>query len=129
MGCTGGTAAPSVVALTGREYYEGLCFKAVNQCIGRVIRHKGDYAVVILVDTRWVTPSVCAAGPSTTGAASAGGNRAGGRGGGGGGLYSTGPISKLPGWIQRSYAGGTGEFGEGFKRVAEFFRAKRQQQA
>jgi chromosome transmission fidelity protein 1 len=117
-----------VVALTGREYYEGLCFKAVNQCIGRVIRHKGDYAVVILVDTRWVSPGASgASGPSTAGAALTGGSRGGGGGGGGGG-YSSGPISKLPGWIQRSYVGGNGQFGEGFKRVAEFFRGKRQQQ-
>ena len=37
----------------GREYFEDLCMKAVNQCIGRVIRHRGDWATVVLADVRW----------------------------------------------------------------------------
>ena len=35
------------------EYYENLCIKAVNQSIGRVIRHKSDFAAIILVDQRY----------------------------------------------------------------------------
>jgi chromosome transmission fidelity protein 1 len=35
-----------------KQYLENLCMKAVNQSIGRVIRHRGDYAAIVLVDCR-----------------------------------------------------------------------------
>jgi chromosome transmission fidelity protein 1 len=37
----------------GREFYENSCMRAVNQSIGRAIRHKGDYAAIVMVDVRF----------------------------------------------------------------------------
>ncbi|KAI5952004.1 CHL1 [Candida jiufengensis] len=35
------------------DYYENLCMKAVNQSIGRSIRHANDYSLIYLVDKRF----------------------------------------------------------------------------
>ena len=39
--------------MTGRAYYQNLCLRAVNQSVGRAIRHAKDYAAIILLDTRY----------------------------------------------------------------------------
>ncbi|KAI8379057.1 ATP-dependent RNA helicase chl1 [Radiomyces spectabilis] len=42
-------------AAAGQDYYENLCMRGVNQSIGRAIRHKNDYAVIVLLDKRYST--------------------------------------------------------------------------
>ncbi|KAF9454817.1 DNA repair helicase [Macrolepiota fuliginosa MF-IS2] len=40
------------------ELYENMCMNAVNQSIGRAIRHKGDWASLILLDRRYASPAI-----------------------------------------------------------------------
>lgn len=49
--CQGGLLR-SNAPKAGQEYYQNLCMRAVNQSIGRAIRHIGDYAAILLVDDR-----------------------------------------------------------------------------
>ncbi|XP_012539548.1 ATP-dependent DNA helicase DDX11 [Monomorium pharaonis] len=37
----------------GSSFYENSCMKAVNQCIGRSVRHINDYSTVVLLDKRF----------------------------------------------------------------------------
>ncbi len=39
--------------ISGREYYQNLCMRAVNQSVGRAIRHARDHAAIILADQRY----------------------------------------------------------------------------
>ncbi|KAG5981508.1 hypothetical protein E4U55_002863 [Claviceps digitariae] len=41
-----------------RDFYENACMRAVNQSIGRAIRHRGDYAAIVLVDKRYSTDHI-----------------------------------------------------------------------
>ncbi|KAG9510388.1 ATP-dependent DNA helicase DDX11, partial [Fragariocoptes setiger] len=49
--------ANSVVPKAGQAYYENLCLRGINQSIGRAIRHKNDYAAIVLLDQRYTNKS------------------------------------------------------------------------
>uniref|UniRef100_A0A8C3WHA1 DEAD/H-box helicase 11 n=1 Tax=Catagonus wagneri TaxID=51154 RepID=A0A8C3WHA1_9CETA len=53
-----GQAAP------GKALVENLCMKAVNQSIGRAIRHQKDFASIVLLDQRYARPPVLAKLPA-----------------------------------------------------------------
>lgn len=48
----------SLAKAAGRDFYENACMRAVNQCIGRAIRHRNDYAAITLIDRRYELPRV-----------------------------------------------------------------------
>jgi len=53
-GSTGGsTGAVAGGGKASREHAENVCMRAVNQAIGRAIRHKGDWASILLFDSRY----------------------------------------------------------------------------
>ena len=89
-------------ALTaGREYYEDLCMKAVNQCVGRVIRHRHDYASIVLADARWCSGNCGVMQQSSD--------------------VLNGPLRKLPEWIQGSLTV-CKSFGDAYGRLHRFHR-------
>ncbi|KAJ2448559.1 ATP-dependent DNA helicase chl1 [Coemansia sp. RSA 2336] len=47
-----------------RQLYESLCMRAVNQSIGRAIRHRGDYAAIVFFDLRYAEPRISTKLPS-----------------------------------------------------------------
>jgi chromosome transmission fidelity protein 1 len=42
----------------GREFYENACMRAVNQSIGRAVRHRNDFASIVLLDRRYRSPRI-----------------------------------------------------------------------
>ncbi|CAN6326286.1 unnamed protein product [Urochloa humidicola] len=83
----------------GREYYENLCMKAVNQSIGRAIRHINDYAAMLLVDSRY---------------AQASSNKS----------FSC-PTDKLPQWIKARLSSAQ-NYGEVHRLLHQFFKLNKQ---
>ncbi|KAM7480447.1 hypothetical protein LguiA_028660 [Lonicera macranthoides] len=80
----------------GRDYYENLCMKAVNQSIGRAIRHKNDYAAILLVDTRFASDAskrICSH-----------------------------PTNKLPQWIKGRLVSSTDNYGQVHRLLHQFFK-------
>lgn len=53
-----GTNRQSAAKAAGREFYENACMRAVNQSIGRAIRHQNDYAAIVLLDKRYQNTGV-----------------------------------------------------------------------
>ncbi|KAL7603756.1 hypothetical protein Lser_V15G18180 [Lactuca serriola] len=80
----------------GREYYENLCMKAVNQSIGRAIRHINDYAAILLVDTRYTTDSMKKS--------------------------LSHPTNKLPNWIKDRLNCNRKNYGEVHRLLHQFFK-------
>ena len=52
----GGNTAEGKAA--ARDFYENACMRAVNQSIGRAIRHQKDYASIVMLDRRYNTPRI-----------------------------------------------------------------------
>ncbi|GAO15845.1 hypothetical protein UVI_02051730 [Ustilaginoidea virens] len=50
--------AASRARQAARDFYENACMRAVNQSIGRAIRHRGDYAAIVLADGRYSTDRI-----------------------------------------------------------------------
>ncbi|KAJ9210084.1 hypothetical protein DTO166G4_8345 [Paecilomyces variotii] len=48
----------------GRDFYENACMRAVNQSIGRAIRHRNDYASIIMIDRRYESARIQAKLPA-----------------------------------------------------------------
>lgn len=46
----------STKGLSGRQWYRQQASRAVNQAVGRVIRHKHDFGAILLCDVRFTYP-------------------------------------------------------------------------
>lgn len=94
-GASCGVSGEGRLGRAGREMYTNLCMQAVNQCVGRAIRHARDYAAVVLVDVRYT------AGDSNGQALQA----------------------KLPHWVTRRWRDCPDAFGPAMSALAQFFQA------
>ncbi|KAI8994116.1 DNA repair helicase [Trametes punicea] len=53
-----GSSAGRSAKDAGTELYENMCMNAVNQSIGRAIRHQKDWAALVLVDARYASARI-----------------------------------------------------------------------
>lgn len=47
------TGSKELAMSAARDFYENICMRAVNQSVGRAIRHANDYSCIFLVDERF----------------------------------------------------------------------------
>nr|CAD7426802.1 unnamed protein product [Timema monikensis] len=52
-----GNVSYSILGLSGSAWYQLEASRAVNQAVGRVIRHANDYGAILLCDTRFDNPT------------------------------------------------------------------------
>jgi len=50
---TASKSTQSLASAASRAHYTNACMRAVNQSIGRAIRHASDYGTILLFDSRW----------------------------------------------------------------------------
>ncbi len=100
---------------TARDFYENACMRAVNQSIGRAVRHRADYAAIVLLDRRFAADRIRGKLPGWI--------RAGLEGQlsppppvGGKGVGASGPGS------------GSGGLGQMMGRLSVFFRGKKREE-
>jgi len=55
FGTNKSATASKPVSLSGEEWYSQQAHRAVNQAIGRVIRHRADYGAILFLDSRYST--------------------------------------------------------------------------
>lgn len=60
MKAKGSSAKEALEAARGaaRDFYMNICLRAVNQSVGRAIRHANDYACIFLLDERFGKPEI-----------------------------------------------------------------------
>lgn len=94
-GAEAGAGGALEMSAVERKMYTNMCMQAVNQCVGRAIRHVRDYAAVVLVDARYTS-------------ADAGGAEV---------------FAKLPGWLTQRWVDAGSSFGPAIGALGVFYRS------
>ncbi|KAJ2911046.1 ATP-dependent DNA helicase chl1, partial [Coemansia aciculifera] len=59
-----GGMGPESMGPRAKDMYESLCMRAVNQSIGRAIRHRNDYAAIVFLDARYAESRIASKLPA-----------------------------------------------------------------